>query len=76
MNICKLITSLIRNFVHNLKIFRDFVKRIFIILLQIQHESDFLSSTDKPKFVTFFVFVSSFENILKGDAILTSVAKR
>ena len=76
MNICKLITSLIRNSVHNLKIFRDFVKRIFTILLRIQHESDFLSTTDKPKFVTFLVFVSSFQNILKEDAILASVAKR
>ena len=66
----------LRHFVHNLKIFRDFLKRIFTILLQIQHESDFLSTTDRPKFVTFLVFVSSFENILKGDAILAPVAKR
>ena len=33
-------------------------------------------NTDKPKFVIFLVFVSSFENILKGDAILVPVAKR
>ena len=33
-------------------------------------------NTDKPKFVAFLVFASSFENVLKRDAILTPVAKR
>ena len=33
-------------------------------------------NTEKPKFVAFLVFVSSFENVLKRDAILAPVAKR
>ena len=33
-------------------------------------------NTDKPKFVSFLVFVSSVENVLKRDAILAPVAKR
>ena len=33
-------------------------------------------NTDKPKFVAFLVFVWSFENVLKRDAISAPVAKR
>ena len=60
-----------------------------MILLQIQHENNFLSTsinTDKPKFVAFLVLVcttASFiaqivwtENVLKRDAILAPVTKQ
>ena len=40
---CKLIMSLSRNFInYKYKHFGDFVKCIFMILLQIQHENNFL----------------------------------
>ena len=42
---CKLKTSLCRNFVYNLQTFGGFVKYIFTILLQIQHGSNFLSTS-------------------------------
>ena len=84
---CKLKTSLSRSFVYNLQPFWDFVRCIFKILLQIQHENNFLPvHNDKPKFVTFLVFVgptasfiaqiSSSENVSKRDAILAPVAKQ
>ena len=38
-------TSLSRNFVYNYHIFGDFVKCIFMILLQIQHENNFLTTS-------------------------------
>ena len=74
---CKLKTSLSRNF----------VKYILTILLQIQHEDNFLPTrvnADKPKFfaflviacttASFFAQISSSENVSKRDAILAPVA--
>ena len=42
---CKLKTSFSRNFVYNLLTFRDFVKYIFTILWQIQHENNFIPTS-------------------------------
>ena len=42
---CKLKTSLSRNFVHNLQTFLGFYQVRFIVLLQIQHENNFLPTT-------------------------------
>ena len=39
---CKLYTSLGRNFVYNLQTFRRFCQVHFTVLLQIQHENNFL----------------------------------
>ena len=83
---CQLKTSLSRSFVYNLQTFRDIVKSIFKILLQIRHGIIFHLpvNTDKPKVVSFLVFVcttpsfiaqiSFSENVLKRDAILAPVA--
>ena len=67
----------------------DFFKCIFTILLQIQHENNFLPipvDTDKAKLVAFLVFVcttasfiaqiSCTENASKRDAILAPVTKQ
>ena len=45
INFCKLKTSLSRNFVYNLQTFLRFLKVHFKILLQIQHENNFLSTS-------------------------------
>ena len=42
---CKLKTSLRRNFIYNLQHFGDFVNCILTILLQIQHENNFLPTS-------------------------------
>ena len=85
---CQLKTSLSRNFVYHSQTFRDIVKSIFTILLQIRHGIIFHLpvNTDKPKVVSFLVFIcttpsfiaqiSSSENVLKRDAILAPVAKQ
>ena len=88
-NVWKSKTSLSRNFVYNVQTFRGFfstaslrfcrkfsMKIIFYLPV----------NTDKPKVVTFLVFVcttasfitqtSSFENVSERDAILASVAKQ
>ena len=70
------------------KHFGDFFKCVFTILLQIQQENNFLSTSkhrDKLTLVAFLVFVcttasfipqiSSSENLSKRDAILASAAK-
>ena len=61
--------------------------RAFTILLQIQHENNFLPTSKhrQANFVAFLIFVcttasffaqiSSYENVLKRDAILAPVAK-
>ena len=67
----------------------DFFKCIFTILLQIQHENNFLPipvDTDKAKLVAFLVFVcttasfiaqiSCSENVSKREAILAPVRKQ
>ena len=67
----------------------DFFKCIFTILLQIQHENDFLPipvDTDEAKLVFFLLFVcatgscivqiSCSENVSKRDAILAPVTKQ
>ena len=87
---CKLLkTSLSRNFVYIIyKRCGDFVKCMFMILLQIHMKIIFYLpvNNDKPKFVTFLVFVcttssfitqiSSFENVSKQGTILALVAKQ
>ena len=88
---CKLLkTSRSRNFVYIIyKRFRDFVKCMFMILLQVHHMKIIFYlpvNNGKPKFVTFLVFVcttssfltqiSSFENVWKQGAILALVAKQ
>ena len=45
VNFCKLKTSLSRNFVYNLQTFRGFCQVHFTILLQIQHENNFLPTS-------------------------------
>ena len=45
VNFCKLKTSLSRNFIYKYKHFGDFVECIFLILLQIQHENNFLPTS-------------------------------
>ena len=80
---CKLKTSLRRNFLTIYKHFSDFVKCIFTILLQIQHENNFLP-TSKHQQVKVFVCttasfiaqISSSKNASKRDAILVLVAKQ
>ena len=58
---CKLKTSLSRNFVDSLQTFGGFCPVHFTILLQIQHENNFLPTSEhlqaKLKFVVFLVFV-------------------
>ena len=44
---CKLKTSLTRNFLYNLQIFRGFFRVHLTILLQVQHENNFLPSTSE-----------------------------
>ena len=85
---CQLKTSLSRNFVYHLQTFRDIVKSIFTILLQIRHGNNFPPTRKRrqAKVVNFLVFVcttpsfivqiSSSENVLKRDAILVPVAKQ
>ena len=86
---CKLKTSLSSNFVTIYKHFGDFVKCIFTILLQIQHENSFLHTSKQwqakvRRFLgnclcecfTFIAQISSFENVSKRDVILAPVAKQ
>ena len=86
---CKLKMSLKRNFFTICKHSGDFIKCIFTILLQIQHENNFLPipvETDKAKLVAFLVFVctiasfiaqiSCSENVSKRDAIFLQVTKQ
>ena len=69
------------------KHFADFVKYIFTILLQTQHENNFLPTcehqqTKVRRFLGIFFYVtasfiaqtSPSENVLKRDAILATVA--
>ena len=84
----KLKKSLGRNFVYNLQTFRDFVKWFLRLLLQIQHENNFLPTSKhwQGKFrrfcgilfftVSFLAQIRSSENVLKWDDILASVAKQ
>ena len=57
---CKLKASLSRNFVYSLQTFGGFCQVHFTILLQIQHENNFLPTSEhrqaKLKFVVFLVF--------------------
>ena len=74
------------NFVSIYKHFGDFVKWFLRLLLQIQHENNFLptGNPDKPKFVAFSAFlcttasfvakISSAKNVSERDAILAPVA--
>ena len=69
------------------KHFGDFVKWIFTILLQIQHENNYLptSKDRQANFVPFLIFacatasffaqISSPKSVLKRDAILAPVSK-
>ena len=69
------------------KHFGDFVKWIFTILSQIQHENNYLPTSKhrQANFVPFLIFVcttasffaqiSSPQNVLKRDAILAPVFK-
>ena len=87
-NFSKLKTSLGRSFAHNLQHFGDFVRGIFTILLQIQHENNFLPTSNhwQPKvrrflgicLYDFFIFtqILSFEHVSKQDAILAPVANQ
>ena len=81
--------SLKRKFFYYLQAFWEFFKCILTILLQIQHENNFLPipvDTDKAKLVAFLVFVcttasfiaqiSCSENVSKRDAILAPVTKQ
>ena len=71
------------------KHFGDFFRCIFTILLQVQHENNFLPTpvdTDEANLVAFWVFVcttasliaqiSCSENVSKRDTILASVTKQ
>ena len=85
-NFSKLKTSLGRSFAHNLQHLGDFVRDIFTILLQIQHENNFLPTgkhwqSKVRRFLgiclcDFFIFtqISSFEHVSKRDAILAPVS--
>ena len=82
--------SLSRKFFYNLHEHSgDFFKRIFTILLQIQHENNFLPipvDTDKAKLVAFLVIVCTaasfighiacYENVSKRVAILALIRKQ
>ena len=85
---CQLKTSLSRNFVYHSQTFRDIVKRIFIILLQIRHGNNFPPTSKHRQakgrqFLGICLYdpfiiaqISSSENVLKRDAILAPVAKQ
>ena len=83
---CKLKMSLSRNctLLTIYKHFGGFCQMHLTILMQNQHENNFLSTsnTDKPKFVAFLVFVCrnasfiSLAQISSSDAILAPVAKQ
>ena len=47
VTLCTLETSLSRNFVYNLQTFRGFWQVHFTILLQIQHETNFLPTSER-----------------------------
>ena len=87
--ICKIKTSLSRNFVYNLQTFREFCQVHFTILLQIQPENNFptyqwtranqSSSLSWNLFLmtaSFIAQILSFENVSKQDAILAPGAKQ
>ena len=90
VTLCKLKTSLSKNFVYNLQTFRGILSSAFLrfcckfsvkIIFYLSSVS-----TDKPKFVAFLVFVcttasffaqiSSFENVWNRDTILALLAKQ
>ena len=85
-NFCNLIRHLVGILFTIYKHFGDFVKCIFTILLQIQHENNFLPTSEhrQAKVRRFlgiclydcFTYRSNVENVWKRDAILASVAKQ
>ena len=68
------------------KHFRDFVKWLLRLLLQIQHENNFLTTNKHQQakvrhfsgisLYHYFIYRSNSENVLKWDAILAPVAKQ
>ena len=82
--LCKLKTSLSRNFVYNFQTFRGFLRLCCKFSLKIILYLPV--NTDKPRFVVFLAFlcttasyiaqIPSSENVLKRDAILAPVAKQ
>ena len=86
---CKLKTSLIKKFVYNLQTFLGYFLQGHFLQFCCKFSMKIIFylpvNTDKPKFITFLVFVyttasfiaqfSSSENVLKRDDILALVAK-
>ena len=85
---CKLKTSLSSNFIYNLETFRGIFSSAFLRFCKFSMTIIFYLpvNTDKPMFVAFLALVdttasciaqiSSFENVLKQEAILAPVAKQ
>ena len=89
VTLCKLKTSLSRNLVYNLQTFRGFCQMQFLQFyckFSVKIIFYLPVNTDKPKCVTFLVFVctnasfipqiSTSENVSNRDAILAPVAKQ